>query len=101
MRDHRAVVGEDVPPLDSLLLEQGPPVRGVRLQRARVEHRPVRGEAEEQRVEEQDEAEELDDLTVHSAAPASACNQTRRRDLSETIKRSASRTKFATIELPP
>src|SRR3954447_14252334 len=101
MRDHRAVVGEDVAPLDPLLLEQGPPVRGVRLQRARVEHRPVRGEAEEQGVQKQDEAEELDDLPVHSAAPASACNRTRRRDLWETINKGASRTKFATIELPP
>src|SRR3954454_14462875 len=101
MRDHRAVVGEDVASLDPLLLEQGPAVRGGRLQRARVEQRPVRGEAEEQGVQEQDEAEELDDLPVHSAAPASACNRTRRRDLSETINSRAKRMKLATMELPP
>src|SRR5207244_3238173 len=88
-RDHAAVIGQDRAAMDPLLLEQRPPVRGVRLQRARVEDRPVRREAEEQRVEHQDEAEELDYLPVHSTAPASACNRTLRRDLSDTINKSA------------
>ena len=82
-----------------LLLEQRPSVGGVGLQRARVEDRPVRGEAEEQRVEEQDEAEELDDLPVHSRA--SCWSRTLRRERSEIISSRASRMKLATIELPP
>ena len=102
-RDHRAVGGEDVAAVDLLLLEQRPLVGDVVLQSLGVEDRPVRGEAEQQRVEHDDDAEELDDRRVHaySASIASASRRARRRALSETIRSSARRMKFATIELPP
>src|SRR5262249_40579327 len=99
-RDHRPVVRQDGAAVDLLLLQQRPAVRRVGLERVRVEDRPVRREPEEEGVEDQEEAEELDDLPVHWAS-ASPSSRARRRALSEIISSSASRMKLATIELPP
>ncbi len=68
--DDAAVGGEDPAPFDLLLQQQWAMVGGVVLQRLGVEHRPVGGEADQHREEDDDQPEQLDDLAVH--APSSA-----------------------------
>src|SRR6185295_655559 len=91
--DHGAVGGDDPAAADLLLLEQGPGVGVLFLQRLGIEHRPIGSEPDQDREEDDDEGEEFDDLSVHAFAS--------RRARSEIRSSSARRTKLATTELPP
>ena len=63
--EHGSVVREDPAALDLLLLEQRALVGFLVLQCLRVEDRPPGREADQDREEDDDQAEELDDLAVH------------------------------------
>ncbi len=70
-RQHRPpVVGDDQPARDLLLLDQRPPVRRVLGERVGLEHRPPRGEDDQDREQDREEPEQLDDLAVHGARRA-------------------------------
>ena len=61
----RPVPGKDQAPPHPQLLEQRALVRAVCLERVGVEHRPVRGEADECRKKQHDQPEEVRDPDVH------------------------------------
>src|SRR5688572_22901712 len=95
--DHRAVRRQDVAARDAQRLEELPPVAGLLREILLLEDGPARRERHEQPEEHRDEDEQLQDLPVH-VATSPPCRGAPRRALSETTSRSASSTKFATIE---
>src|SRR5205085_8965016 len=89
----------DQPARVAELLEQRAAVVRIVLEALRVEHRPARGERDQEREQQDEQPEEVADLVVHATTPpVSSC---RCRAESDTTRRSASSTKFAMIELPP
>ena len=96
--DRLAVLGEDQPARHLLLADQRPAVARVVLEALRVEHAPVGRERHEHREQQHEQPEELGDLAVHTSPPLRIRS---RRALSETIRSSASKTMFASSELPP
>jgi hypothetical protein len=65
VRQHGAVGGDDRAAFDPLLLEQRARVEMVFAQRGGFEDRPARGERDEHREQQHDQAEQADDRGVH------------------------------------